>query len=255
MAYLRQFFAEIWLNLNFYRIYWPDFLAGLFADMAFFYAIWMALGSVVVSNPSADLGGGQNILFMYAVFGIVVGIFQSVAFTVAQEAQRGTLEHLALARGGLVVQLLFRGASDSLFILFRTGVLLGVLLVLTGASFNPKPFWLLALALLVVSALGFSLSMAALALYFKKILSFFTIIQFSLLLYFFSVNHWRDYMVYLPLAPAAHLLSRSFSGGGEWTEWVVLSAFLQALLFVCFGLLALGYTHRLVRLRGILGRY
>ncbi len=61
-------------------------------------------------------------------------------------------------------------------------------------------------------------------------------------------------MVYLPLAPAAHLLSRSFAGG-EWTGWVAFSAFLQALLLVCFGLLALGYMHKLVRLRGILGRY
>lgn len=153
-----------------------------------------------------------------------------------------------------MVQLLFRGASDSLFILFRTGVLLGVLLLLTGVSFNPEPSGCLPGAF-GGSGLGVfpgygcprSLLQADPEL-------FFTIIQFGLLLYFFSVVHWRDYMVYLPLAPAAHLLSRSFAGG-EWTGWVAFSAFLQALLLVCFGLLALGYMHKLVRLRGILGRY
>ncbi|WP_135257685.1 hypothetical protein [Thermus caldilimi] len=96
--------------------------------------------------------------------------------------------------------------------------------------------------------------MAALALYFKRILSFFIIIQFGLLLYFFSVVNWQDHMVYLPLAPAAHLLSQSLTGG-VWRGEVAFFALVQSLLLLGTGFLALSFMYRLVRLRGLLGRY
>lgn len=253
MKLIHQFAAEVQLGLRFARVYLPNLLAGLFADAVFFYAIWMAVGSLS-ANADLPVTTGGNILLMYAAFNIVVGTFQAVAFAVSQEAERGTLEHLALARGGLLTQLILRGVSDTLLNLVRTGVLLGALVLLTGIPLSPKSFWPLPLGLLAIGALGFAFAMAALALYWKQIWSLFTIIQFGLLLYFFSVANWQDHMVYLPLAPAAHLLAQSLTGG-EWKGGIALYALTQSLILLGIGLLAMGYTYRLVRLRGILGRY
>lgn len=249
-----QFLAEVRLTLIAARVYLPNQLAGLFADAVFFYAIWMALTSLSPSDTRPHIGHGGNILLMYAAFNIVVGTFQALAFAISQEADRGTLEHLALARGGLLIQLVLRGFSDTLFNLFRTAILIGVLALITGIPLNPKAFWPVAISLLALGALGFSLTMAALALYFKRILSFFMIIQFGLLLYFFSVANWQGHMVYLPLAPAAHLLSQSLTGG-VWKGEVALFALVQSLLLLGTGFLALSFMYRLVRLRGLLGRY
>ncbi|WP_135257686.1 hypothetical protein [Thermus caldilimi] len=120
-----QLLAEVRLTLNAARVYLPNQLAGLFADAVFFYAIWMAPNSLSPSDTRPSVGHGGNILLMYAAFNIVVGTFQALAFAVSQEADRGTLEHLALARGGLLIQLLLRGFADTLFNLFRTGILIG----------------------------------------------------------------------------------------------------------------------------------
>ncbi|WP_105317384.1 hypothetical protein [Thermus tenuipuniceus] len=254
MKLAHQFLAEVRLTLIAARVYLPNQLAGLFADAVFFYAIWMALTSLSPSDTRPHIGHGGNILLMYAAFNSVVGTFQALAFAISQEADRGTLEHLALARGGLLIQLVLRGFSDTLFNLFRTAILIGVLALITGIPLNPQAFWPVAISLLALGALGFSLTMAALALYFKRILSFFMIIQFGLLLYFFSVANWQGHMVYLPLAPAAHLLSQSLTGG-VWKGEVALFALAQSLLLLGTGFLALSFMYRLVRLRGLLGRY
>lgn len=60
-----------------------------------------------LSDLGLDLG---PLLLLFTAFSLVVATFQSVAYNVQSEAARGTLEHLGLARGGLLRQLLLRAS-------------------------------------------------------------------------------------------------------------------------------------------------
>ncbi|WP_460409502.1 ABC transporter, partial [Thermus antranikianii] len=170
------------------------------------------------------------------------------------EAQLGTLEHMALARGGLLRQLLLRALVQSLFgVLWSLLVLLPLALAF-GVTLGPLARWPLGFLPLFLAALGFGLLMGATALYFKQVDEFFTIVQFLFLPYFFYLVRFEPWMAHLPFAPGVHLLRLSLSGAEA--PWGLLGlALFQGLLLFALGLWAMAYMYRLVRRRGILGRF
>jgi ABC-2 type transport system permease protein len=108
--------------------------------------------------------------------------------------------------------------------------------------------------LLYLAALGFALGMGALALHFKRVEGFFTIVQFLFLPYFFSLVRFAPWMTPLPFAPGTQLLKLALTGEGAFPGLLLL-AFVQALLFLGAGLFAMAWVYAAVRRRGLLGRY
>ncbi len=164
------------------------------------------------------------------------------------------MEHFALARGGLLYQLFLRITALATYILVRTIFLLFVLLLATRTTLVFSSWWLMGVGVVLLTAVGLSLLLGALALYFKQIGSFFTLVQFLLIPYFLSFIQWQPYMAYLPFAPGAHLVRLGLTGG-EFDRGIFLLALFQGLFFLAAGLLAMAYMYRLVRRRGILGRF
>ncbi|GGN02601.1 hypothetical protein GCM10007092_16120 [Thermus composti] len=72
--------------------------------------------------------------------------------------------------------------------------------------------------------------------------------------YFLSLSHWQPSMAYLPFAPGAHLVRLGLTGGAFDRE-VFLLALLQGVLLFAVGLWAMAAMYRLVRRKGILGRF
>jgi ABC-2 type transport system permease protein len=249
-----QLWSELLLEWNLTKRYWFDQVAGLSASVLFFYSMVLGLENLTpegLASLGLDVG---PLLLLFAAFSMVVGTFQSVAYGVQSEAAQGTLEHLGLARGGLLWQLLLRsfvvgleGIATGLLVLLPLALLLGVRLA-------PAPWWPLGLLLLYLAALGFALAMGALALYFKRVDGFFTIVQFLFLPYFFSLVRFEPWMAPLPFAPGAYLLRMGLTGEGPSLALVGLAAF-QALLFLVLGFVAMSWVYALVRRRGIFGRY
>lgn len=128
------------------------------------------------------------------------------------------------------------------------------LVLLLGVRLTPASWWPLGLLPLYLAALGFALGMGALALQFKRVEGFFTIVQFLFLPYFFSLVRFEPWMTHLPFAPGAYLLRLAFTGE-EVSPGLLLLALVQALLFLGAGLFAMAWVYAAVRRRGLLGRY
>ena len=249
-----QLWSELLLEWQLTRRYWFDTLAGLFATVIFFYSMVLGLENLTpegLASLGLDVG---PLLLVFVAFNLVVATFQYVAYNVQSEAALGTLEHLGLARGGLLWQLLLRsfvrgltGLTTGLLVLFPLALLLKVKLA-------PAPWWPLGLLPLYLAALGFALGMGALALYFKRVDGFFTIVQFIFLPYFFSLVRFEPWMVPLPFAPGAYLLRLAFTGE-EVSPGLLLLALVQAILFLGAGFLAIAWVYAGVRRKGLLGRY
>ena len=234
------------------RRYWFNTLANLGGSLLYFYAILLGF-SRLTPEEGRFLDPGP-LLLVFTAFNLTLFTFQSIAYTVQGEAQLGTLEHMALARGGLLRQLLLRALVQSL-----SGVLWSLLVLLPlalafGVALGPLARWPLGFLPLFLAALGFGLLMGATALYFKQVDEFFTIVQFLFLPYFFYLVRFEPWMGHLPFAPGVHLLRLSPSGAAAPWDLLGLALFQGVLLFA-LGLWAMAYMYRLVRRRGILGRF
>ena len=234
------------------RRYWFNTLANLGGSLLYFYAILLGF-SRLTPEEGRFLDPGP-LLLVFTAFNLTLFTFQSIAYTVQGEAQLGTLEHMALARGGLLRQLLLRALVQSL-----SGVLWSLLVLLPlalafGVALGPLARWPLGFLPLFLAALGFGLLMGATALYFKQVDEFFTIVQFLFLPYFFYLVRFEPWMGHLPFAPGVHLLRLSLSGAEAPWDLLGLALFQGVLLFA-LGLWAMAYMYRLVRRRGILGGF
>ena len=234
------------------RRYWFNTLANLGGSLLYFYAILLGF-SRLTPEEGRFLDPGP-LLLVFTAFNLTLFTFQSIAYTVQGEAQLGTLEHMALARGGLLRQLLLRALVQSLFgVLWSLLVLLPLALAF-GVALGPLARWPLGFLPLFLAALGFGLLMGATALYFKQVDEFFTIVQFLFLPYFFYLVRFEPWMTHLPFAPGAYLLRLAFTGE-EVSPGLLLLALVQALLFLGAGLFAMAWVYAAVRRRGLLGRY
>ena len=221
------------------RRYWFNTLANLGGSLLYFYAILLGF-SRLTPEEGRFLDPGP-LLLVFTAFNLTLFTFQSIAYTVQGEAQLGTLEHMALARGGLLRQLLLRALVQSL-----SGVLWSLLVLLPlalafGVALGPLARWPLGFLPLFLAALGFGLLMGA-------------TVQFLFLPYFFYLVRFEPWMGHLPFAPGVHLLRLSLSGAEAPWDLLGLALFQGVLLFA-LGLWAMAYMYRLVRRRGILGRF
>jgi|GEM_PF-143454 len=248
---LTQLQAEFIFTAQILRRYWFNNLVGTFVDLVYFYAILVAVRNLV---PGENLPGTSSLVLIYAVLQLTLGFYVSVYHFIRTDALQGTLEHMALARGGLLYQLFMRLLAHGTVILGQTLLVLLILLALTGVTLKVTSWWPLGVGAVLLAAIGISLLMGALTLYFREINSLFTLIQFTLIPYFLSFIQWQPYMAYLPFAPGAHLVRLGLTGG-EFDREIFLLALLQGLLLFGAGLWAMVSMYRLVRRRGVLGRF
>ena len=250
-AKFTQLKAEVILTIQVLRRYWFDNLVGFFVDLVYFYAIFVAVRSLV---PGENLPGTPSLILMYTVLHLTLGFYTSFYRFLRNDALQGTLEHLALARGGLLSQLFVRLAVQGAYIILQSLLVLLILVALTKVTLEITPWWPLGVGVVLLAAVGLSLLMGALGLYFKQIDTVFTLIQFILIPYFLSFVQWQPYMAYLPFAPGAHLVRLGLTGG-DFDRGIFLLALFQGLFLFAAGLLAMVYMYRMVRRWGILGRF
>jgi ABC-2 type transport system permease protein len=250
-AKFTQLKAEVILTIQVLRRYWFSNLVGFFVDLVYFYAIFVAVRSLV---PGENLPGTPSLILMYTVLHLTLGFYTSFYRFLRNDALQGTLEHLALARGGLLSQLFVRLAVQGAYIILQSLLVLLILVALTKVSLEITPWWPLGVGVVLLAAVGLSLLMGALGLYFKEIDNVFTLIQFILIPYFLSFIQWQPYMAYLPFAPGAHLVRLGLTGG-DFDRGIFLLALFQGLFLFAAGLLAMVYMYRMVRRWGILGRF
>lgn len=247
-----QLWSEVLLNWTLRKRYWFNELAGLLGSILYFYAIILGLKSLSTGDDlGLDLG---PLLLVFAAFNLTVATFQSISYAIQSEVGQGTLEHLALARGGLLRQLLLRAFVEGLSGLLWAFFTMLPLALILGIELKPAFWWPLGLLPLFLSSLGFALAMGAIALYFKRVEGLFTIVQFLFLPYFFSLVRFDPWKAYLPFAPGVQLLRLGFTGA-SFPFGLAEIGFVQGFLFLAAGILAMAWAYARVRRKGILGRY
>jgi len=247
---LKQLRAETTLLGANIRLYWTNELLGLLVDFIYFYAILIGIRAAL---PGAEVRP-DALLLMYGVMQLVLGLFLSMPRDLMGEAIRGTLEHLALARGGLLRLLFLRVGVATLFVLVRTAFLFAVLLWVTGVQLQPNPLWALCLPPLLLAGLGLALFLGGLTLVFRQVGNAVSFLQLLLIPYFLSLANWQPYMAYLPLAPAAQATNLALTRG-TLDQGLLLLGLLQGALLFALGLGVMSWVYALVRRRGIFGRF
>ncbi|MDA8346470.1 MAG: ABC transporter permease [Thermaerobacter sp.] len=132
---------------------------------------------------AAPIGGTtlSGVVIGYAVWSLVMNATGFMGYSIQNETQNGTLEQVMLAPWRTVQIFLVRGVMDILEMLIPVLLVLVGLVALTGAQFNWRPMALLPVIMIIVTAWGIGLMMAALALLFKRMTQMQLMIQFALL--------------------------------------------------------------------------
>lgn len=246
-----QWLAEVRLMLEHYKLYWLNFLSGMLADVLFFYAILIGLKSVTKTSLSdLDLG---SLLALYGVSEFAGALWRTFALNILNESMLGTIEHLSSKRRA-TYPVNGKGLCPWPKRGLHAAAVLLVLYWVSGISFQPSWWWPLGVLAFFPINLGLAFLMGSLGLLFRRVDNLFIVLNFILLPYFLSLTQWQPYMAYLPFAPGAHLVRLGLTGG-EFDREIFLLALLQGLLLFGAGLWAMAYMYRLVRRRGILGRF
>ena len=245
--------AELLLNLAHMRRYFLNTILSLAVMVLFFYGMFYGI-SLFVSAPLA----GENLSSLvlgFVVWTFLLGILQGIAEDIQREAVQGTLEQLAMSKYGLMTILLVRSVLTVLVSLLPAGIIVALLVWITGAKLELRTSGLWSVLALGVGAMGLSLTLGALALYFKNVSMLFTIVQFGLLPYILALRSWDGWMVWIPLAPSLYLANTSFVLGSPANAQLTLFAFLNSASLVVLGWAAFAYSYGLVRKKGNLSMY
>jgi hypothetical protein len=73
-AKFTQLKAEVILTIQVLRRYWFSNLVGFFVDLVYFYAIFVAVRSLV---PGENLPGTPSLILMYTVLHLTLGFYTS----------------------------------------------------------------------------------------------------------------------------------------------------------------------------------
>jgi len=218
------------------------------------------LGARYVQSAGVSLFGEslEGVVVGYMMWTFALAAFSDLSWALMREAQLGTLEQLYMCPYGFRFVSLAWIAGSFLTGLIFVGVLLGLMMLTTGHLLHLPLGSLLPLLLLTVAAVyGVGFAMAGLALVFKRIQSFFQILQFVFVaLVALPAEPW--WAKALPLSLGTRLIARVMIEGrslGELpgSDLVILVA--NGLVYLGLGLAAFTFCERAARRRGLLAHY
>ncbi|MGV0029130.1 ABC transporter permease [Phormidesmis priestleyi] len=256
---LKLFSAELrraWIQFIRYP---AEAIGGIFIITSLFYGLF--LGAKYVAGPGLQLGDRlDSIIVGYVLWSLVTFILFSVAGTLQNEAQTGTLEQLFITPYGASRVFLTRAIAD-LFIQFvLISSILILIMTLTGRYLAFPPVLILPLSSVIMGAYGMSFAIGSLALLLKRIQQLLGIFQFALL-FLLSVpsETWTGSMkivgLFLPMTTGAGLL-RDLMARQQPLDLTQLSfALLNGAVYFGLGLLLFRWAERETKRRGRLGGY
>jgi ABC-2 type transport system permease protein len=221
----------------------------------------------IVFFGAKGMGAGQSNLG-HTLEGIVVGFFiwsmsvsaySEMTWQLMSEAQQGTLEQLYLSPFGFTLVAFSRVLTSMVLNVSVNSVPLVLMLVTSGKLLNLDVVSVVALLIpTLLGVYGIGLMMAGMALVFKRVESFFQILQFIFIALIALPEEYESFAAFLPLAKGTKLINQVMIRGESFlalptADLVILginSLFYSGLGFTVFKLL-----ERLARTRGTLGHY
>jgi ABC-2 type transport system permease protein len=259
MNVLKLFSAELRRGWIQFIRYPAEAIGGIFIITSLFYGLF--LGAKYVAGPGLQLGDRlDSIIVGYVLWSLVTFILFSIAGTLQNEAQTGTLEQLFITPYGAPRVFLTRAIADLFIQLILIASILTLIMMLTGRYLAFPPALILPLSSVVMGAYGMSFAIGSLALLLKRIQQLLGIFQFALLfLLTVPSETWTGSMkvagLLLPMTTGAGLL-RDLMARQQPLNLTQLSfALLNGAVYFGLGLLLFRWAERQTKQRGGLGGY
>ena len=223
----------------------------------FFFGVLFYGGRMVAGRALTD--SIEGIIVGYFLWTLSVGAYSAISNDIGSEVQWGTLERHVMTPFGFAPVALLKGVAKVVRTFLTSGIVLGVMLVVTGTALELNALTIVIVAgLSITSVLGLGFAAGGITLLYKRIGNWLNLLQFGFIVLISAPVFELPWTRVLPLAHGSALLQRAMVDGTRLWEFGPLE--LGLLVAVAVGYLAGGYlvfyyaTRRARRL-GVLGDY
>lgn len=257
MPALRAEWRREWVQL---RRYPTEMLSELIVIVLVFYGLF--LGASYMAGRAVLGGRLSDIIVGYALWTLSMMSVGTMGWTIANEAQNGTLEQVFLSPYGAAVILLLRNAASVVISLLFTVLTLFSVMTITGHYLMISPLDIVPGLLMITSATGLGFLVASVTILMKRSQQLLNLLQFVLLFLIMSptatlTGPWRWLAIVAPFSPIVALLRSMMTKGGaligtgNWLLWSIVNA----VLWLLAGLLVFRLAQNKARRRGNLSHY
>ncbi|MBN1646473.1 MAG: hypothetical protein JW874_00450 [Spirochaetales bacterium] len=236
------------------RRYWFETVSVFAIYIIVFTALFAGVKVFSGSEPNTDTL--DSLIIGYLTWVLSMRAFQSIALSISEEMQRGTLEQLYLSPYSVRFIMLLRAFYDFLFTLVSCVLVLLILMTITGRwlNFNPGQV-ILIVCISIPSIWGFGLILGSLVLVFKKIVSFSVIISFALISVSVINAPPLSTMSFLPFITGTTLIRRLvvFHGSADFFWYIFIFAI--SIVYLLLGLVLFINIEKVARKKNLLGVY
>jgi ABC-2 type transport system permease protein len=236
---------------------YPANAIGGIVIAVFFFGVLFYGGRVVAGRALTD--SIEGIIVGYFLWTLSVGAYSAISSDIGSEVQWGTLERHVMTPFGFAPVALLKGVAKLVRTFLTSGIVLGVMLAVTGTALELNVVTIVVVAgLSITSVLGLGFAAGGITLLYKRIGNWLNLLQFGFVVLVSAPSLDLPWLRVLPLAHGSGLLQRAMLDGTRLWEFPL--ADLGLLVAVAGGYLGAGYlvfqyaTRRARRL-GVLGDY
>lgn len=250
-------FRRSWLNL---RRYPSETISSLIVVVVVFYGLF--LGASYMSGNSIFGNRLGDMIVSYSLWTMVLMSVGNMGWSIANEAQNGTLEQVLLSPLSPGVIMLLRNLAELLYTIGFTAATIVLILLVTGRRLTLSVLDFVPLLLAVGASIGLGYMIASMTLLLKRTQQLLNLVQFVLLFVIMTPfttlpGMWRDAATVIPLAPMVGLLTQMTVYGtgieapGNWLLWSLVNMF----LWLGAGYWIFARAFHKARSKGVLGHY
>ncbi len=236
------------------------------SNFLIFYVLFMCMFLGVrqfglsLGASSIDMGNNlEGFIVGYFLWTIIMFAYSNIAYSIINDANRGTLEQLNMSNLSLSQIVVVRSFSNLLLDIIFSIILLLFIMKTTG-------YWLqidiisilIPIFLGIFSILGIGLIFGGLALIFKKIQSLLNIVQYFLIVLVAAFPENIIISAILPFNYAAGMIFDTMMGGVSFMEFSALEYAIvvgNSLIYFILGLIVFNQCVKIAKSRGLLGQY
>ena len=258
MKYLNLFSALTVKNLRVSTRYWMNTATSLVILLILF-LVFFYLPQAVVGSPIK--GERENtIIIGYIIWVLTLIGFQSLPDSIVEESRTGTLEQLYMSHFRIEIIFFFELIYSFLLALVYSGVILGLIMLITGKYFSfLELIQVIPVALLMLSGVwGIAFVLAGLAVVFKRLESLYNLVQF-LLVGFVILGAIQSPVIYfMPISHATVMIHKLINEGYSLAsfnslDWIILCA--NSLCYFLLGIFIYKLCEKTAMKKALLGHY
>jgi len=236
---------------------YPANAVGGVVIAVFFFGVLFYGGRMVAGRALTD--SIEGIIVGYFLWTLSVGAYSAISNDIGSEVQWGTLERHVMTPFGFAPVALLKGLAKVVRTFLTSGIVLGVMLVVTGTTLELNALTIVLVAgLSITSVLGLGFAAGGVTLLYKRIGNWLNLLQFGFVVLVSAPSLDVGWLRYLPLAHGSGLLQRAMLNGTRLWEFAAADVGLLVVVAVGYlgaGYLVFRYATRRARRLGVLGDY